>query len=180
MTNIPENVVLTITRKPSIYLGPRYSRHSNRYNKNNYINNNINNNNKENEMIIRKKRMLEWYELDDERSSYIFSDYCEYLNGASIETIDQNVIKRKAWQKYEEEFDHLEEIERMNSVRDIEDNKIYITTFVLSNIDDYDEPWNLNKKDKKNRVSDDNTDYSDFDEDLEDTFLSDSGEDSDY
>ncbi len=69
MTNISENVILTITRKPDIYLGPQYPKDSNlvvRYSKN-FLN-------KENEKINRKKRILEWYELDDDKSHQEYID----------------------------------------------------------------------------------------------------------
>ena len=134
MSDIQENVIITITRKPSLYFGPNMSFIQGfRENQCTY---------QGEKHLDRKSRLSNWYEIDDRYSHYTIKDFDDYLDGMSIDVI------RHRQKKYEElqssrvqEYEDASRQYLLEAITPISENTINIPIYDLKFLNNYEEPW---------------------------------------
>ena len=171
MVDIQENVIITITRKPPIYLGPNNLQLINDCGNLKQIE--IQRNDKQKLLDNRKKRLNDWYNIDNRYSYYTIEDFDDYLDGMNIDDINQRKIEYKRNQElYYDKYLEWSKQQLFEALDDKEEtnNTISIPIYELKFIQDYEKPW---------YYSDTVNDYSFPDEELISNNYNNSNSDSD-
>ncbi len=136
MTCNAENVFITISKAPALYLGPSY------------LNGNkcqLDMVNHEKEKLDQRKRRRElFWEQEDPYIHYTIDDYDDYLDGVSFQEIHQRQEQQKS-----QEIEYLLMEDRWwhdNYQRQLmlkHENKISLPQYHLCSFIPYEDPWSL-------------------------------------